>query len=317
MGSTGDFADADGNWQSPRQDFRRQEARLGHDFDIFHEYNQWRDLVDKSWPNAETQQLADEGRVVFTNWKSPTSHPDDWARIAVGAYDADINKAAQRIIDFADPVFITFFHEPEDNIKKVAGDDIAKQDALVRDYANAFAHIVEVFDQAGADNAIWVWNIQGWLGHQRLYEAGLYPGDDVVDWVAYNAYNWHGCDNHGDSRRWREFYDVYLPFYQWLETDGPGRPATDKPIMLGEWGTEENDNAENSDQSKGEWIDGARHHFANQTFPRIKAAVYFDTEGVRADGSIQFCRWALDSSSSSLDSFRNLMADSSLEPSWE
>ncbi len=317
LGSTGDFADSDGNWQSPREDFRRQEERLGHDFDVFHDYNQWNHLINGSWPHRETQALADEGRIIFTNWKSPTSSPADWARIANGQFDDDIRTAARNIIAYDKPLFITFFHEPEDNIMSVAGDNIAKQDELVNDYAEAFAHIVNVFDDVGADNAIWVWNVQGWLGHQRLYDAGLYPGDDVVDWVAYNSYNWHGCDNHGNSPRWKEFEDVYQTFYDWLESDGPGRPGPDKPVMLGEWGTEENVGATNSDQTKAEWFDDARRHFVDGTFPRIKAAIYFDTEGVRADGSVQFCEWGLDSSAESLASFRTLMAEPALVPTWK
>ncbi len=316
LGSTGDYADPDGATQSQTEDFRRQEARLGATFDVFHEYNQWRQLVDRSWPKPDVQALADEGRIIFTNWKSPTSSPSDWSQIAAGEYDADIRLAAQQIIDFGDEVFISFFHEPEDNIKAVAGDDIAEQDVLVKDYAEAFAHIVEVFDQAGADNAVWVWNVQGYLGHQRLYEAGLYPGDDAVDWVSYNAYNWHGCDNHGDPTKWREFYDVYQPFYDWLESDGPGRPDRTKPIMLGEWGTEENDNASNSNQTKAEWFDASRQHFINGTFPRMKAAIYFDTEGMKPDGSVKFCRWGLDSSTEALNSFRTLLTDPALTPTW-
>lgn len=317
LGSTGDFADANGSWQSPRQDFRQQEQRLGHRFDIFHEYNQWRDLVSRPWPSAETQRLADEGRIIFANWKSPSSKPSDWGRIAAGEFDADINAAAEQIAAFEQPVFLTFFHEPEDDIKRAAGNNQALEDELVADYAAAFAHIARTFDRAGADNAIWVWNIQGWLGHRDLYESGLYPGDDVVDWVSFNNYNWHGCDNHGNSRSWKRFDDVYRPFYEWLESPGPGRPGLDKPLMLGEWGTEENDNADNSSQSKAQWLGDAQQHFVAGTFPRIKSAVYFDTEGARPDGSIQFCRWGIDSSAASVDAFRTLMADPALKPTWE
>ncbi len=316
VGSSGDFRADDGSWQSARADFVRQEERLGERFAIFHEYNQWNDLVTKSWPHPETQAIADSGHIIFANWKSPSGTPADWRRIAAGEFDADIQIAAEQVKRFGDSVFLTFFHEPEDNIKRAANGDITVEDQLVTDYAAAFRHLHRRFEQAGADNVVWVWNVMGWSGHYRLYEAGLYPGDDVIDWVSYNNYNWHGCDNHGNSPKWTSFAEVYSPFYTWLEADGPGRPGLDKPFMVGEWGSEENDNAINSTQSKAEWFDDARRDMP-VNFDRIKAAVYFDTEGRRSDGSVQYCEWALDSSTDSLEAFRRLLQDPNFVASWE
>ncbi len=314
-GSTGDFAADNGTTQSQGQDFTRQERAIGTDFDVYHEYNQWRDLVDKSWPSAETAAIATD-HIVLANWKSPTGSPSDWARIADGDFDADIRAAAAQVRAFEEPVFLAFFHEPEDNIKSAAGGDRAVEDRLVADYAAAFTRLREVFDAEGATNAVWVWNIQGWSGHERLYNAGLYPGDDVIDWVAYNAYNWHGCDNHGDKPTWTAVADVYKPFYEWMNSAGPNRPGADKPVMLGEWGSEENRNASNSDQTKAEWIDDFRVRIPAE-FDRIKAVIYFDTEGKRTDGSLQFCEWGLDSSADSLAAFTRLMNDPAFTVSWE
>ncbi|MEM9894452.1 MAG: hypothetical protein AAF962_26660 [Actinomycetota bacterium] len=314
-GSTGDFAAADGVYQSQHEDFLRQEEALGADFDVFHEYNQWNDLVRRAWPRPDTAALADDGRIIFANWKSPTGRPADWARIAAGDYDDDIRAAAAQIRAFEDPVFLAFFHEPEDNIKSAAGGDQAIEDQLVADYAAATTRLREVFDAEGTTNAVWVWNIQGWSGHHRLYDAGLYPGDDVIDWVAYNAYNWHGCDNHGDRDNWTSVGDVYRPFYEWMNSPGPNRPGADRPVMLGEWGTEENSGASNSDQTKAEWIDDFRTRIPAD-FDRIKAVIYFDTEGRRSNGSVQFCLWGLDSSPDSLAAFQRLMNDRAFIVSW-
>lgn len=316
IGASGDFTN-DSGAQIPKQDhFSAMEQRMGADFDIFHDFLQWNDLVDKTWPSSRTQALADDGHILLTNWKSPTGGVSDWARIADGDYDADIRVAARQVAQFGEPTFITFFHEPEDNIRDAANGDAARIQRYIDDYRDAYRHIHNVFDAAGADNAIWVWDMQGWLGgFASYYDSGLYPGDDVVDWVAWNPYNWQGCDNHGNSTKWTSFTDVVAPFYDWLDEGGPNRPSTDKPLMLGEWGSEENDGAVNSDQTKAEWLDEARRVLQDR-FPRLKAVVYFDTEGRRSNGTVQFCEWAIDSSQASVNAMRTMLLDTNLNPRW-
>ncbi|MGH1489541.1 MAG: glycoside hydrolase family 26 protein [Acidimicrobiales bacterium] len=316
IGASGDFKADDGSSQSKQDHFARMEERLDADFDIFHDFLQWRDMVSKTWPNAKTQALADDGHILLTNWKSPTQSVTDWARIADGVYDADIRTAAGQVKAFGEPTFITFFHEPEDNIRDTADGDQAKVQQYIDDYSAAFRHIHDVFESAGADNAIWVWDMQGWLGgFESYYENGLYPGDDIIDWVGWNPYNWYGCENHNNPRKWKTFDQVISPFYNWLDEGGPNRPSLDKPMMLGEWGSEENDGASNSSQTKAEWLDDARRMLPTQ-FPRLRAVVYFDTEGRRADNTVQFCEWAIDSSPSSMAAMTSLLTDPVLTARW-
>ncbi|MEL6983549.1 MAG: hypothetical protein AAFO29_14075, partial [Actinomycetota bacterium] len=316
LGATGDFTNDDGSPISNREHFRSREAQLGADFDIFHDFVQWNELVLRTWPKADVAELAADGRILFTNWKSPTSHPRDWAAIARGDYDDDIVAAAQKFAAFGEPTFLTFYHEPEDNIRDAGGDNAALVQRYIDDYRDAFRHLHDVFEAEGADNVIWVWDMQGWLGGwESYYTGGLYPGDDVVDWVAWNPYNWYGCVNHGSSTRWRSFTEVVAPFYDWLEVGGPDRPGLDKPLMLGEFGSEENTGATNSGQTKAEWLAEAQRVLPER-FPRLQALVYFDTEGRRANGTVQFCRWGLDSSQSSLDAMTRLLLDDDLRARW-
>lgn len=317
FGSTGDFTTADGTVQPKVTDFRRTEARLGTDFDLYHDFLQWNDLVDKTFPRADVQELVDEGRLLLTNWKSPTGHPRDWARIANGDYDDDIVVAARQMAAFGEPTFLTFFHEPEDNIRDVSDGNQALVDRYVNDYAAAFRHLHDVFDANGADNVVWVWDMQGWIGGwESYYTGGLYPGDDVVDWVAWNPYNWHACENHGSEDRWRSWPEVVSSFYDWVDEGGPDRPSRDKPLMLGEFGSEENIGSSTSDQTKAEWI-AEIGEVVEERFPRLKALVYFNTEGKRPDGSIQFCEWPLDSSPSAERAMANLLTDPSLTLRWD
>ena len=312
IGASGDFTDDNGRQVNKQESFMARERQLNAEFDIYHNFLQWNDLVSKTWPNANSQALADDGRILFINWKSASGHPRDWAAIANGSYDADVAKAARQVAAFGDEVFITFFHEPEDNIRDASGGDPAKVQQYLDDYSAATRHLHDMFDAAGADNAVWVWDMQGYLPNWELYYLnGLYPGDDVIDWIAYNPYNWHECN---PGSKWRSFTEVASPFYDWLN-EGGNRPSTSKPVMLGEFGTEENQGAVNSNQTKAEWLEEATRVLPSR-FPRLKATVYFDTEGRNSQGVPQFCDWALDSSQGSMNAMRDMLNAPALNPVW-
>jgi beta-mannanase len=98
----------------------------------------------------------------------------------------------------------------------------------------------------------------------------LYPGDDVVDWVAYDPYataypGFHAGDfsdlvNRAPSSKWPGMYD-------YLTENHPG-----KPIMLAEWGVAEDTSSP-----------GVKPDFFRKVpdglkkYPAIKAMVYFDS----------------------------------------
>ena len=56
----------------------------------------------------------------------------------------------------------------------------------------------------------------------------MYPGDDVVDWVAWDPYDFGECHR----ARGQSFAQTIKPFYDWLVDHHPN-----KPFMLAEYGT--------------------------------------------------------------------------------
>lgn len=56
------------------------------------------------------------------------------------------------------------------------------------DYVNAWRHIHQIFDDAGADNLIWVWSINRIDNLPDKTIARVYPGDRWVDWVGASGY---------------------------------------------------------------------------------------------------------------------------------
>ena len=94
-------------------------------------------------------------------------------------------------------------HEPEDNAgpcQPGAVDDAKADMGSAEDFRAAFRHVVERVRPV-APNVVWVFSV---MGHDPAASWAFYPGDDVVDWVAWDPYNWANCA--GRTRdRWRGF----------------------------------------------------------------------------------------------------------------
>ncbi len=257
-----------GTWDSA---VAAHEAAIGRRLDLAHHYHQWGD----AFPTAAERRVAARGTELFLAWKPNVP----WGRVASGAEDAVIDAAATRVAAHGRRVFLTFHHEPEDQVGSSYGS--------AGDYAAAFRHVVERFRARGVGNAVWVWNVMGAQKWHGLYTGGLYPGDDVVDWIAWDPYNWGAC--RGEA--WASFYAVVKPFYDWLGAHGHG----DKPFMLGEYGTVDDPGRPGR---KATWFRRQAEQVGN--FPNLRALVYFDRN--------QDCDWRIGSAPGSLDAYRALSA---------
>ena len=143
--------------------------------------------------------------------------------IARGLQDARIDSVARQVKRFRRPLFLTFHHEPEDGVGVYGGVD---------DYADV-RRVVARFRRRSVRNVAFVWNVMGSNEPLRGVPLRAMPGDDVVDWVAWDPYNWVDC--HGRDGDWIEFADKIRTFYRWLRVHG----HADKPFMLGEYGSDE------------------------------------------------------------------------------
>lgn len=102
-----------------------------------------------------------------------------------------------------------------------------------------------------------------------------------------------------------ERFDIFHDFLQWNDLVNKSWPRAKTQALA----------AIDSDQTKAEWLEEAQGSLRSR-FPRLKAVVYFDTEGRRADGSVQFCEWGIDSSPAALNSMKAMLGDPRLDPGW-
>jgi hypothetical protein len=266
------------------------ESLAQRPFDIFHSYH----VNDQLFPTTAEVGIATEAgrnRLLYLNWKPATDMT--WRQVANGAADARIDRLAAHIKStFPYKFFLTIWHEPENDVNATAGSG-----KTAADYAAMFRHTVLRLRADGVRNAVVVmnymsysrWNNTSWFGQ-------LYPGDDVVDWIAWDPYA-SGQESgwlSGDFAKLVNRTDglPFPGFYTWATTAHP-----DKPIMLAEWGVFED---LSNPTGKAQFFESVAEQIAR--YPKFKALLYFDVK-VDPHGNGDT---SLDSSKISLDAFRVL-----------
>ena len=128
-----------------------------------------------------------------------------------------------------------------------------------------------------------------WCPNASAFNDGeaqkFYPGDDVVDWICADGYNW-APGRPGDE--YRSFREIFAGFYAWASLH-------DKPIMVGEYGVQESAPGE-----KAQWITDARQAI-KVDFPLLRALVYFNSN--------KDYDWRLTTSDSAFEAFRQMAHD--------
>lgn len=237
---------------------QRAEDRMGRPADILHVYHRGKEL----FPTDREIELARDParpRLLLINWKPSFDHT--WAEIAGGAIDDRIDRLAANIRQtFPERFFLTVHHEPENDVDATEGSGMT-----AADYTAMFRHVVLRLREQGVRNAVTVMTYMGapnWANNAWFEQ--LYPGDDVVDWVAMDPYvDDRVRDFDGLVNKTRKDHAKWPGFYRWMQQRFPG-----KPIMVAEWGVFAHD-------AKQPFFASVRQQI--RRYPQIKALVYFDS----------------------------------------
>lgn len=254
------------------------EGGLGRRFGIDHHYYPWR-IPFPSW--QEPWDFAN-GRIPMISTGIVSTK-----KVNSGSLDQAIASRADGVRDLGRPVFLRWFYEMD-------GDYLSHLSRSPSSFIRAWRRARWIFATRGAWNAVWVWCPTAYAfreGEAQQY----YPGDQYVDWVCADGYNW-APTRPGDS--WRGFQEIYQAFYDFGVARG-------KPMMVGEYGCLERNPGE-----KAAWIADA-HSVLKEAFPRIGAVVYFNSKG---DPGYD---WRVETSESSFQAFRAMGADPYFNPSVE
>lgn len=249
------------------------ERRIGRKLDA----HRWYSLWDQDLTAGPVAQDVARGRtpVLSISTKRDSGPAVTWADVAAGAQDARIRALAAQVRALQAPLFLTFQHEPE-----YAGYGTPAE------YRAAWRRFVEVFRAEGVTNVVWTWIVAPTpfaTSPTTATAEELYPGDDVVDWVGLDAYNWFGCRGSDGPQQWRSMADSAARARAFAVAHG-------KRLMLAEYGSVE-DPADPT--RKAAWLTSAMDTFLS--WPEVGAVLYF-----HHDGS---CPWWVDSTRESVAAF--------------
>ncbi|MFH9416863.1 glycosyl hydrolase [Streptomyces rochei] len=211
---------------------RAYEKNVGRRLDIVYTYHDMSAVTDTRLEGqllTEQEQRVGEDRMLLLSWESKwwggtKAQQPTWRRIAAGDLDDSvIDVQARRVKEYGErtgkKVFLSFDLEM---------DTRTPGNGSPADYVRAYRHIHDRFRELGVDNVVWTWIITGYLDHADLFEQ-MYPGDEYVDWIGYNQYNYYLCH----KTDWLSFAQTQYATHDWVRAN----ISDDKPLMLSEFGS--------------------------------------------------------------------------------
>jgi hypothetical protein len=276
------------------------EAAAGKGVSILQRWEHWGlgsgGRIDIKW----LRRVAQAGAFPMVTWvpwdptvPNPSSQTGFLMRdVAAGSHDGYITDIASEVAEWDGPLFIRFAQEMNGTWYPWG-----KHQNNPDEYIAAWRRVRQIFDAHGANHVTWVWNPSEKNHPESL--AQWYPGDDLVDWVAVDGYNWDApqyWQQNGDT--WRLLDQVFRPSFDNVNTFVPA----DKPRMIAE--TASNERAGDPGK-KAAWICDAYGRALPEALPEVKAIIWFD-EPTNEGGWI--VPWPIDSSEESRAAFQAAVA---------
>jgi hypothetical protein len=221
----------------------------------FYAHDKWSDFVDYRWVPLLWRRLNPARNVV---WSFPlTVKGTPLADIANGSHDREFKAAAQAIADAQPQAIIRIGWE----MNSIGTPWFAK--GQEQDYVRAFRHVVQIFRRYSRQFKFdWCPN---W-GLQELAADLVYPGDDVVDYIGLDVYDFKFPGT--AEERWTERY-LKAPYG--LEWQRDFAAAHGKKMSYPEWGVGQFGDNPYFVQKMHDWF------VANDA--NIAYAAYFNVDG--------------------------------------
>jgi endoglucanase len=231
------------------------------------------------WENVK--QYADvakaNGSTLIITWMPNGYCAQD---IVDGKTDNYIREFAKGVKKFGDEIWLRPLHEANGDWYDwgVGKAGAGNTDANV---AEAFRHIVKLFREETVSNVKWVWTTNASNHGSGTTYTGNYPGDDYVDYISIDGYNW------GKSQawsNWQTFAQVFKESYDALSN-------INKPLFIAEISSSEKGG------NKAEWITDMFEQFQTN-FSRVFAVMWF-SQSKDYEGD-----WALNTSQAAVDAWK-------------
>ncbi len=242
---------------------RNLEDQLDRTFDAVRTFEQW----DSVFPDSEERLLLSQGRTLLVSIYPQRNNGSllTWAQIAAAtpgsALHDDIVRWADRLKPYQDQLYVTFNHEPETTKNQALG--------TAAEFQDAWHNVMTILDARGLRTKGRLFIVTssgfGYPSTDRRAVEHWYPGDDWVDAVGGDAYNFFQC-RPTEPATWLDLSEIIEGQRLW------GVDHPDKALMLPEFATV-GDPA--MPGRRAVWIDRARATLKEPMYAQFTLAALF------------------------------------------
>jgi len=287
-----------------QQEINDFEKILGHKIGSVVWFPTW----DDEFPTEAVQQLHNRGIIPHLTWELfwPSADPnntratgpngyDGFNDVLTGKYDDYIDRFARDAKAVNERVLMRFLHEFNGNWYVWSGNKNGNVNGGPEKVVAVWKYVVDRFKKIGADNVKWLWVPHGPstdLSTESWNNVSNYwPGDEYVDWIGLDGYNFYPQDPWGGVRPLRDFDNCFRALYDSCAVLG------EQPMMIAEFGTGE---FQSDNFDKAAWVTDAFSKIKTD-YPRVKIFTWFNIN--------KELDWRINSSPESLEAFRKAMED--------
>lgn len=236
------------------------------------------DINDWNATEEYANVAKENGSTLVVTWMANGYNAQE---LVNGKADEYIRDYAKGVKNYGEEIWLRPLHEANGDWYDwgVGKEGAGNTDANV---AEAFRHIVKIFRKENVTNVKWVWTTNASNAGKGSTLTGNYPGDDYVDYISIDGYNWGKCQSWSS---WQTFSQVFKKAYNALAN-------IDKPLFIAEISSSE------LGGNKAEWITDMFEHFATD-FSRVFAVMWFSQSKEANEGD-----WALNTSQAAVDAWK-------------
>lgn len=267
-------------------ELRELEASVG-ELEMVRLFARW----DSEFPDADHRVMIERGLPIHLSIRPRLEDGGviPWADLARledrPDLAAEVDAWAERLAELPPGSYVTFNHEPD------TSDSAANGDAA--DFVAAWRRVVPRWTDDTGLRSVWV--LTGGRFGSTVEAERWYPGDDVVDVVGADLYNWHTCQ--GSDRPWRSLEQLLA---------APSAFARDrgKPLAVPEFASVEDPAVPGR---KAQWIDDVGRLLDGGSLDtELEFLAWFDVTA--PDGNWPDCEWDLHTSPEAETAFAGLLA---------
>ncbi|WP_256685312.1 glycoside hydrolase family 26 protein [Halococcus qingdaonensis] len=234
--------------------------------------NQTSETIEREIANGEYDDQIDEWASLLDSWAHPRGDNTRGRRFYFRpAHEMNGNWFPWSALD-ATRVEATAAPETDD------GDGEDPTAGIPEDYVGMWRQLYKRFSETKLDesNIQWIWSPNadeiGGIRAERYY-----PGDDYVDWVGLDGFNFGGSQQYSTGQsNWRSPAELFDPMLNRM------RELTDKPVALTEFASSSIPSSGNGHdpQQKAQWIDDAFSYVSEND---IKMTCWFNVDKTGQD----------------------------------